>query len=181
MMEEFDWQADIERRKERVANGEKPERHPWTPQKVWDAMHRGDPEAAQAVAFGMHDFERLPLALHLMYEDVAPEAGRAVFDSGMTQTHCFRYLTAVELNDLMRWAAAPLPPLQSPVTIFRGGPSADGISWTLSRDVACGFAEDWKKTDPKSRVFSRRVSVKRIAYYTNSREEQEVILWQNED
>ncbi|MCA3448449.1 MAG: hypothetical protein INF93_17330 [Rhodobacter sp.] len=180
MMGAIDWQAEIERAKERVANGEKPERHPWTPQETWDAMHRGSPEAAEAVAARMHDFERLSLALHLMSEGVASEAVRVVFDGGITQTHCFRSLTAVELNDLMRWAAAPLPPLQSPVTIFRGGPSADGISWTLSRDVACEFAERWKQADPKSRVFSRRVSVKRIAYYTNSREEQEVILWQNE-
>lgn len=57
------------------------------------------------------------------------------------------------------------------ITIFRGGATPNG-SWTLSKDVAIGFANGHSSL-PKTKLFEGEILTKNVLLYLTGREEEE--------
>lgn len=75
--------------------------------------------------------------------------------------------------------APPKPDLPGQLTVYRGQDDSAplGLSWTLSRDVAEGFARGHRNIrNPDPVVLALDVSLSEVAFFTNDREEQEVVL-----
>ena len=69
-----------------------------------------------------------------------------------------------------------LPVSDDPLKVFRGVQLSlmeDGLSWTLSRKRAQWFAD---RHGDDGHVFERKVLRKDVLYYTNAREEQEIVI-----
>lgn len=69
--------------------------------------------------------------------------------------------------------------VKTPVTIYRGQSADDpkGLSWTLNRAVAESFAHGHRGMRVQNPiVFEMQVELEEIAFYTNDREEEEVVL-----
>ncbi len=76
-------------------------------------------------------------------------------------------------------AAPPKPGPQKRVTVYRGQERSApmGLSWTLSWDVAEGFARGHRHLfNPDPVVLALDVLRSEAAYFANDREEQEVVL-----
>lgn len=70
--------------------------------------------------------------------------------------------------------------VKTPVTIYRGQSADDpkGLSWTLNRTVAEAFAHGHRGMRVRNPVvFEMLVDFEDIAFYTNDRNEEEVVLW----
>lgn len=75
--------------------------------------------------------------------------------------------------------APPKPDLPEPVTVYRGQDDSAplGLSWTLSWDVAEGFSRGHRNIfNPDPIVLALDVWPSEVAFFTNDREEQEVVL-----
>lgn len=60
-------------------------------------------------------------------------------------------------------------------TIYRGG-TPDGFSWSLSKDIAVWFALRFKAKGWNSDVYAMDIKRGDVLWYTDEREEQEVVL-----
>jgi hypothetical protein len=84
------------------------------------------------------------------------------------------------IRRMMKCAKFDRPTLPDPVTVYRGisrvglKKGSRGLSWTLSRDVACWFA--YRRDFPKPLVIRASVSPSEIILWDNDRSEEEVIL-----
>ncbi len=70
--------------------------------------------------------------------------------------------------------------VQFPVMIYRGQSADDpkGLSWTLNRSVAEAFARGHRGIPLHNPVvLEMQVEFEQIAFYTNDRNEEEVVLW----
>jgi hypothetical protein len=73
-------------------------------------------------------------------------------------------------------------PFTGRVTVFRGAAglslmnASKGLSWTVSRDVACWFALRFSRNDCKPMVLRANIDAVDIVFWDNSRHEQEVVL-----
>ena len=67
-------------------------------------------------------------------------------------------------------------------TAYRGqkdGGEANGLSWTLNRDVAVKFSKGTRgETAPNPIVFEKEVWASDVAFYCNDRNEEEVVLFE---
>ena len=61
-------------------------------------------------------------------------------------------------------------------SVYRGG-TPTGFSWTLSENIAKFFATRFKAIGRLDDIYSMLVTKKDILWYTNDREEQEVVLF----
>lgn len=76
-------------------------------------------------------------------------------------------------------AAPPEPGLPERVTVYRGQDDSAplGLSWTLSWDVAEGFARGHRNIrNPDPVVLALEVTRREVAFLAHDREEQEVVL-----
>jgi hypothetical protein len=128
----------------------------------------GDVDAASSLAVACHDFQRGALAYTFWRKGASPDVVRVLVDMALTQTHEFRAIT--HLRELLHFAAFPLPDLPERVTVYRGG-DADGLSWTLDRRVAERFANQ-----NGGEVHERTIERKSILFFSNEREEREIIF-----
>jgi hypothetical protein len=75
--------------------------------------------------------------------------------------------------------APPKPRLPERVTIYRGqsATAPKGLSWTLDRSVAEGFARGHRNVRvPDPVVLEMEVTLAQVAFFTNDRKEREVVL-----
>ena len=80
---------------------------------------------------------------------------------------------------LRAWTTFDRIPHEEPVTVYRGQDDSAplGLSWTLSWDVAQDFARGHRNIfNPDPVVLALDVWSSEVAFYTNDREEQEVVL-----
>ena len=171
-----------------------------------DAAIAGNPKAAASLCVAMDGSARGYFAVLLGLEQALPvPAYRAFLDNAWSHDHQHVMSTAlisVEtyalepneiLDDCFTYAAFALPELPEEVTIYRGTfglqpeDAEEGISWTLSRDVGEWFA----RREPFRDVFPHEnydkangpVLIKgkawrnHLRYFTNDREEQEVVCF----
>lgn len=151
------------------------ERPDWVEETDWRAAWSGDPDAAFCVAIGLNDYQRATFALSLTENDCGPAAVRRAVEVALTQSHCFRDLGLNSLRKILEYAAFE-PPAGTPdrFDIYRGG-NAEGLSWSLSKAVAQQFAGRVKG----GTVTARTVRRDEIAFFSNDRGEEEVIVWQD--
>ena len=165
--------AKMNAERDRMAEGLKPIPPEWGKEGDWAAAWQGRAEAAANVCAGLHDFQRMNFAVWLAYEDAGVEAVRVALKHALTQTHYFRAPASLDLYSALEYALFPIPDsIPETVPVYRGG-SSDGLSWSLSKDVAEFFAK--KSNDPN--ITERVIKRHDIAFFSNEREEQEVILW----
>ena len=65
--------------------------------------------------------------------------------------------------------------MPSTLTVYRGGSTANGLSWTLSKDKARWFAERFDR-DGKHQVFKGTVSKDKVYAYLKGRKEEEIVV-----
>ena len=116
----------------------------------------------------LHDFQRGIVVYAFRNEGASADVVRTLLDLALTQTHFYGQIP--DLFEILGFANFTIPPLPESVTVYRGG-TADGLSWTLSRKVAEFFAE---RTG--GMVHQRTIDRASILFYSNGREEQEVIF-----
>ncbi len=134
----------------------------------WKPALQGDVEAANSLGVALHDFQR-GIVVHAFWnEGASADVVRALLGLALTQTHFYGQIP--DLFEILQFANFTIPPLPENVTVYRGG-DPDGISWTLSRKVAVWFAER-----PNIEVHQRVIHRDRILFYSNDREEQEIIF-----
>ena len=130
------------------------------------------------------------MVLLLYRARIAPSAFRIALKDAWTQSHKYGDVLRVARGrrQFIRWcryADFPLPSdMPDPVTIYRGaqGENEDDAylgalyrpSWTLSRERAEWFANRWDHWDTGV-VACATVPRNSIMFYSNAREEQEVI------
>lgn len=149
----------------------------------------GDPEAVSSLMLSLHDHQRATMVRLLYRARIAPSAFRVALEDALGQTHqynCVRILARGWPN-FVRWcryADFPLPSdIPDRVTIYRGALGDDydqalvqammGSSWTLSREKAEWFAS--RPGHLESVVVCATIPRGAIMFYSNEREEQEVI------
>ena len=78
--------------------------------------------------------------------------------------------------------SVPNVDLPTKFTAYRGqkdGGEANGLSWSLNRDVAVKFSKGTRgETAPNPIVFEREVWASDVAFYCNDRNEEEVVLFE---
>jgi hypothetical protein len=134
----------------------------------WQPAFQGNVEAALFLGLSLQDFQRGILVHAFWSEGASADVVRVLLDLALTQTHFYGRIP--DLFDILRFANFTIPPLPESVTVYRGG-DPDGLSWTLSRKVAEWFAEG-SNTEVHQRVIHRDS----ILFYSNDREEQEIIF-----
>lgn len=103
-------------------------------------------------------------------------------------TDCWKMQKSDELNaadtwrklfamrPTMPWLTAELPDLlPEEFTVYRAG-HATGMSWSLDRDVAEWFDTRTQKLGGTSEMHERRIKRGDVLFYTNDRQEQEIVL-----
>lgn len=153
-------------------------------QEYLDDAFAGCPDATEGLILALPDRDRAAMVRSLYRARVPPEAFRVALEDAWTQTHHYNGVLreARSWAQFVRWcryAAFELPDdIPDPVTIYRGIPdveawdAAHGVSWTLDRERAEWFANRWE-TDPV--VVACTVPKASLIFYSNAREEQEVI------
>ena len=149
----------------------------------------GDFEAVLSLMVSLHDYQRATMVRLLYRARIAPSAFRAALEAALAQTHKYNDVRRVarRWRQFVRWcryADFPLPSdMPDPVTIYRGAQGDNklealkgayiGHSWTLSRDKAEWFSKRWGHLEGV--VVCATVPRSSIMFYSNEREEQEVI------
>jgi hypothetical protein len=153
--------------------------------KYVEPAFNGDVEAAFSLAVSLDHPERGLVAYLMWRARVEQAAFRSFF--GTVWEHSHRYVvvsieTRRRLAAMFRYAAFPVPEsLDDVVTVWRGvhgisiAKAATGYSWTLDRRVACWFAHRGALNRPPL-VITAEVPRSELAYYTNERKEQEVVV-----
>ena len=157
------------------------------------AAFASDPEAVLSLMVALHDHQRAEMVLLLYCAQVAPAAFRTALEDTWTQTHHYGDVlrAARTWRQFVRWcryAAFPLPAdVPDPVTIHRGGSESEmegrfvalGPSWTLDREkaewFACEYAGQGMPPPEQGWLASATVPRSMLMYYSNEREEQEVV------
>lgn len=83
-----------------------------------------------------------------------------------------RTLRPLLMNKAERATLTALPDV---LTIYRGGQTKRGLSWTVSEDKARWFAERFDR-DGKHQVFKGTVPKNKVYAYLNERKEQEIVV-----
>jgi hypothetical protein len=141
----------------------------------------GDEQAAAALCFAAPNEHRGYIAAAAYGLGVPNPAYQTIIRQIWNHDHQ-QLLWAVDRDaDLVRRMMADAEfrhPFSGPVTVYRGVEHGDfrkasrGLSWTVSRDVACWFAHDL----PNSLVLVGKVSSADIVFWDNSRNEEEVVF-----
>lgn len=158
---------------------------PWAIKYV-EPVFQGDPSAAFSLAIALSNEKRGRMAVILWRAKVASETFRVFL--GEVWMHDHRHVieaagTRRRLTSMFSYAEFPTPPAADETFLaWRGtfGVSVDqarrGFSWTLDRDIACWFAMRFDRYDGTQLVLVTEITAKDIAYYTDDREEREVVL-----
>jgi hypothetical protein len=145
-----------------------------------------DPEAAADLVTAAPNEWRGLIALCAYWIGLPNPAYREIMDRVWIHDH-WRLRKAArggapQIRRMMASAEFPIP-LKGDVTIYRGAaditPAAavKGLSWTTSREVACWFAYHWVSRASSDRlVLTANVSASDIIYWSNDRDEHEVLL-----
>jgi hypothetical protein len=148
----------------------------------------GDEEAAFSLCVSLRDHDRARMTGLMYRAQVRPAAFQAMLTGALSQSHYYNSVLAEaggrrSLVKWLRYAAYTLPEnLPNMVTIYRGvrgctsQQGAKGLSWSLDFDVAAWFAvvhRHWVSGQPL--VVQAHVRCSDLLFYSNDREEQEVI------
>ena len=77
------------------------------------------------------------------------------------------------MNKAERTTLAAMPEV---LTVYRGGSTKKGLSWTLSEERARWFAERFKDAKKPSKVFQGTVPKSKVYAYLDDRQEQEIVV-----
>ncbi len=151
----------------------------------------GEPDAVLSLMTALSDYQRAPLVHVLYMARVRREAFRGALEAAWIQSHHYQDVLreAGTWRQFVRWcryASFELPAgVPDPVTIYRGVPNvtaaraAQGVAWTLDRERAeffsMGYGFNANRPDTTPMVVSAMVSRRMLMFYSNGREEQEVI------
>jgi hypothetical protein len=157
---------------------------PWAVEYVEPAV-RGDVDAAESLSAAAGNENRGRLAVHLLQAGTPKEAYRVFLSAAWDHDHHHvRNCAGSILESMFTYAAFPLPDsLPKVVTAWRGtsGISREkacrGISWTIDRDVACFFAMRPRGEVENPLVLKCKVPRTSIMFYSNEREEREVLFF----
>ncbi len=160
-------------------------------QKYVAGAFEGDPDAVLSLMTALRDYQRAPLVYILYVARVPPEAFRGAFEAAWTQSHHYQDVLRESgtWRQFVRWcryASFELPVgVPDPATIYRGVPNVpavravQGVAWTLDRVRAeffsMGYGRNANRPDTTPMVVSAMVPRRMLMFYSNEREEQEVI------
>ncbi|CAM5539360.1 hypothetical protein [Eoetvoesiella caeni] len=146
----------------------------------------GDTEAAFSLACSLNNDKRGSVAVAMWQAKVARPAFRVFLAAvwGHDHSHLIAAAgTRRRLAAMFRYAAFPPPEHLPPVVkVWRGTngmnekEAVQGYSWTIDRDIACWFA---LRFDHRGQplVIAADVPRENVAYFSNERSEQEVMLF----
>jgi hypothetical protein len=162
---------------------------------LWDALppyaeefmaptfEEHDPEAAASLVFAAPNEYRGWIALCAYWIGLPNPAYRVIMDDVWNHDHDHLRVAAhggsPQLRRMFNAAEFPVP-LDGPVTIYRGTHGIDpvtasrGLAWTTSYEVACWFAHRFAFGEAPL-VLKATVDAGDIIYYSNKRDEREVI------
>lgn len=156
-------------------------------ERFMDATFNGhDPEAASSLVSAAPNEWRGLIALCAYWIGLPNPAYREIVGNVRIHDH-WRLKKAARggaphVRRMMAAAEFPIP-MSGPVTVYRGVFNLDpamavkGLAWTTSHEVACWFACKWISqpgSDPL--VLKATVDASDLIYWSNDREEHEVIL-----
>ena len=151
-----------------------------------EATVQGDADAALSLNVAMSNHERGLVAVALWRAKIPLPAFREFLAA--TWEHDHRHLihaaqTRRRLASMFRYAAFILPSdLPDMVPVWRGtsklsqAQSARGYSWTTSKEVAYWFARRFASINGNPLVLAAQAPKSDVAFFTNSRQEHEVVL-----
>ncbi|MCK0506329.1 hypothetical protein [Aromatoleum anaerobium] len=162
---------------------------PWSQNFIHPAI-AGDVEAAFSLCVALRNAKRGDVAVILWQAQIPRRAFQAYF--GSVWEHDHREVLAAagtrrRLASMFRYASFDTPEIPQTVRVWRGtsggltGGRAPGISWSLNRDVACWFAMRFAGRVGRPVLLEAEVQRADIAYYTNERREQEVVILRSPD
>ena len=143
----------------------------------------GDIEAAKYLAVSLNNHERGAAAVLMWQLKVKRSAFQAFFDSVWLHDHAHVISAAAtrrRLTSMFKYADFPLPDFPELLQVWRGTvgikpeEASKGYSWTCNRDVACWFATRYDANE--SQVITATIRREEIVYFSNERQEQEVVL-----
>jgi hypothetical protein len=148
-----------------------------------DRAFDGDIEAAKYLVTSLGNNKRGFVAVAMWLAKVERPAFRSFLSAVWEHDHAHLIAAANtrRLTAMFRYADFPLPPhLPEVVRVWRGThgitlrDAAQGFSWTVDRDIACWFASRYKGRT--AQVITANIPREQIAYFSNDRGEQEVVL-----
>lgn len=151
----------------------------------------GDPDAASRLCTAMGNEQRGEAAVVLWQMGIPAPAYRAFLLGAWMHGH--QHVLAAADNDVRRLqsmfehAAFDTSALPEELTVWRGTAgldhhaAADGLSWTTSRPMACWFAMRHASSLGSSLVLRRVVHRSEVAFFTNERNEAEVVIFGGAD
>ena len=156
-------------------------------QRHLDAARAGEVEEAIGLCSAAPNEYRGLIALAAYWSGVANPAYREIMRAVWNHDH--NQLMGATQDDRrlirrMLRAAEFDHPFSGSVTAFRGTSSINlrtaskGLSWTLSRDVACWFAHRFDREDQQPLVLKARIDAADIIFWDNTRREQEIVFSQ---
>lgn len=143
----------------------------------------GEIEAAKYLAVSLDNHERGEAAVLMWQLKVKRSAFQAFFESVWLHDHAHVIAAAAtrrRLISMFKYANFPLPDFPELVQVWRGTAgikpeeASKGFSWTCNRDVACWFATRYEASHPQ--VITATVRGEDILYFSNERQEHEVVL-----
>lgn len=156
---------------------------PWALKYV-DGTLNGDGEDAEHLVWASSNSKRGLVTVGLYNARVPNPAFRNSLRAAWDHDHR-EVIAAAEsrrrLISMFRYAEFPVPLPDGPVTIWRGCSSLGlkearrGHSWTTNRDVACWFAIRFASANGRPLVLKRVVEKAQLVYFSNERDESEVI------
>lgn len=157
----------------------------WVSDELIQSALAGDVEAVNYLFFMLHGYQRGWVAWLLYQARISPASMRAALINAMLPD-CFRggfqKLAGREFITILRYAEFPLPALPNVITIWRGTFSKatrprvkKGYFWTIDREVAVFFAKRFEFFGGRPMLMRAEVCAEDIVFYSNERNEQEVI------
>lgn len=144
-----------------------------------DAL-RGDPDAAARLVVSAPNSRRGRIALAAYWAGLPNPAYRRLLGMAWEHDHAHVIAASETRARLVRMfrAAHFDHPFAEPLKVYRGGCGerrlvAAGFSWTVDRDVACWFAQ---RIGVPPVVVSAQVQPANVIYWSNERNESEVVL-----
>lgn len=153
--------------------------------KYLEPAFNGDVYAAESLVLALGNEKRGTVAVAMWQAKVERLAFSVFLAAAWEHDHAY-IISAAEtrrrLTAMFSYAEFSLPThLPEIVRIWRGThgltarQAAKGYSWTTERDVACWFAF-FRNADRAPQVITTTIPKEQIAYFSNQRNEQEIVL-----
>lgn len=161
---------------------------PWVIEYLKPAL-AGNAEAATNLIFAAKNNQRGILAVDYWRMKAPRDAYRGLLQAAWEHDHreVMRATGRRTLRAMFRYARYEIPALPDPVRAWRGTSGVSvrtatkGISWTLNRDIACKFAMCNAERIGGPMVLMVDVSLASVLHYNNSRQEDEIIVFDEFD